>query len=218
MGGLGVASFVSGCLTGSILSVGSTPFELLKVRRQLDLVIAKEMGIVNAQPMNARQCVAAIVESKGWQGLYTGFQTHLIRDSIGTGLYFAIYDTLRTVLGRQPDGVQGPTPTWSPIPASLTPLFSGSLAGVSAFALIYPADAIKTNVQKRALANQPYRSMADTFKVLVAGPDPLRPQPLSKGFARLYKGLGVSAVRSCFTHGLLVSRPCASPTRELLTR
>lgn len=35
------------------------------------------------------------------------------------------------------------------------------------------------------------------------GPDPQNPKPLLAGIGRLYRGLGVSAVRSVTTHGLL---------------
>lgn len=35
------------------------------------------------------------------------------------------------------------------------------------------------------------------------GPDPKDPKPVLAGIARIYQGLGVSAVRSITTHGLL---------------
>lgn len=35
------------------------------------------------------------------------------------------------------------------------------------------------------------------------GPDPDSPKPLLLGMARIYRGLGVSALRSVTTHGLL---------------
>jgi len=43
------------------------------------------------------------------------------------------------------------------------------------------------------------------FRVLTVntGPDPNAPKPLVAGIARIYRGLGVSAVRSITTHGLL---------------
>ncbi len=42
--------------------------------------------------------------------------------------------------------------------------------------------------------------LADTD---VTGPDPDAPKPIHVGLARLYRGLGVSALRSVTTHGLL---------------
>lgn len=35
------------------------------------------------------------------------------------------------------------------------------------------------------------------------GPDPNAPKPILLGLARIYRGLGVSALRSVTTHGLL---------------
>ncbi len=35
------------------------------------------------------------------------------------------------------------------------------------------------------------------------GPDPANPKPFLAGMTRIYRGLGVSAVRSITTHGLL---------------
>ena len=37
----------------------------------------------------------------------------------------------------------------------------------------------------------------------IIGPDPSAPKPLLAGIARIYRGLGVSALRSITTHGLL---------------
>ena len=37
----------------------------------------------------------------------------------------------------------------------------------------------------------------------MTGPDPLKQKPMLAGIGRLYQGLGVSALRSITTHGLL---------------
>jgi len=83
---------------------------------------------------------------------------------------------------------------------------------------------VKTKVQQRALAGERYRGVWETFHRLIrgstampryssdhvpklklysTGPDPTTPKPLLAGIARLYQGLGVSALRSITTHGLL---------------
>ena len=78
---------------------------------------------------------------------------------------------------------------------------------------------VKTKVQQRALAGTPPRGVWETFRRLVRGtadqyssvtkaqhslgPDPNDPKPVIAGLARIYRGLGVSAVRSITTHGLL---------------
>jgi solute carrier family 25 (mitochondrial carnitine/acylcarnitine transporter), member 20/29 len=43
----------------------------------------------------------------------------------------------------------------------------------------------------------------ETFNRLVRGVNSQEPKPLLVGLARLYRGLGVSALRSVLTHGVL---------------
>ena len=79
---------------------------------------------------------------------------------------------------------------------------------------------MKTKVQQRALAGVQYRGPLETLHRLIRGeshllswqnhephyflgPDPNAPKPILLGMARIYRGLGVSALRSITTHGLL---------------
>ncbi|KAJ3796954.1 hypothetical protein GGU11DRAFT_745670 [Lentinula aff. detonsa] len=194
---------ISGAMSGALISVGSTPFELVKVRRQLEFSIASSKGIHLAKAPGTLEAVRDIFRTSGIRGLYTGFRLHLTRDTTGTMLYFLEYDGMRYLLGRQRSGEQGPMPSWIPIPISLAPFVCGSFAGVTSWALIYPLDVVKTKVQQRALAGERYRSPSETFHRLIRGPDPNNPKPFLAGVARIYRGLGVSAVRSITTHGLL---------------
>jgi solute carrier family 25 carnitine/acylcarnitine transporter 20/29 len=154
-------------------------------------------------------------------GLYTGFRLHFIRDTSGTALYFLEYDGMRHLLGRSRAGEQVETPSWLPIHHSLVPFVCGSLSGVTSWALIYPLDVVKTKVQQRALAGERYRGAWETLYRLIRGdqctrtyassilnriglgPNPDTPKPILAGIARIYQGLGVSALRSITTHGLL---------------
>jgi len=197
LGGLG------GALAGSLISFGSAPFELVKVRRQLEYSIAAAKGLHLTRPPGTLGAVRDIVKTRGLLGLYTGFKLHFVRDTSGTALYFMEYDGMRHLLGRLPSGEQGPTPAWLPIHSSLVPFFCGSLSGVTSWALIYPMDVVKTKVQQRALAGERYRGVVETLTRLIRGPDPQNPKPLLAGVGRLYRGLGVSAIRSITTHGLL---------------
>jgi len=195
---------LGGALAGALISFGSAPFELVKVRRQLEYSIAEAKGAqIDTKPPNTLQAVRDIVRTSGFSGLYTGFRLHFVRDTAGTALYFLEYDSLRHLCGRLPSGEQGRLPPWLPIYPSLLPFLCGSLAGVSSWAIIYPLDVVKTKVQQRALAGSSPRSLLVTLTRLVRGPDPNQPQPIHVGIGRLYRGLGVSAVRSVITHGLL---------------
>jgi len=196
-GGLG------GALAGAIISFGSAPFELIKVRRQLEYSIAQERGLTVAKAPTSIQAIRDIVQGSGLSGLYMGFRLHFFRDMMGTALYFMEYDSFRYLLGRQQSGEQGPVPAWMPIHPNLIPFLCGSLAGVTSWALIYPVDVIKTKVQQRSLAGKPPRTIYEQFQRLIRGPDPENPKTLVQGVTRIYRGLGVSALRSITTHGLL---------------
>ncbi|KAI5121669.1 hypothetical protein M0805_002745 [Coniferiporia weirii] len=197
MGGIG------GATAGALISFGSAPFELVKVRRQLEYSIAESKGVRIVKPPGTVQAVRDIIRSNGYRGLYNGLPLHLLRDTSGTALYFLEYDGMRHVMGRLPSGEQGPTPTWLPLPASIVPFFCGSLSGVTSWAIIYPLDVVKTKVQTRALAGEKKRGIWETFHRLVRGPDPTNPRSLHDGITRIYRGLGISALRSITTHGLL---------------
>ncbi|GJJ12597.1 hypothetical protein Clacol_006840 [Clathrus columnatus] len=194
---------LGGAYAGSLISFGSAPFELVKVRRQLEYSIAEAKGIDLVKPPTTWQSVCDIVRRSGMRGLYTGFPLHFLRDTTGTALYFLEYDSLRHLFGRLPSGEQGEVPHWLPIHQSLLPFLCGSFAGVSSWALIYPLDVVKTKVQQRALSGVAKRSLRVTCNRLVRGPDPENPKPILVGLGRLYRGLGVSATRSIITHGLL---------------
>lgn len=201
--GSAVVGGLGGAMAGSLISFGSAPFELVKVRRQLEFTIAEKKGIKLVKPPSTASAVRDIFRMSGFFGLYNGFSLHFLRDTAGTALYFLEYDGMRHLLGRLPSGEQGPTPPWLPIHPSLVPFVCGSLSGVTSWALIYPLDVVKTKVQQRALAGEQYRGPGETLHRLIRGPDPQNPKPLVAGIARIYRGLGVSALRSVTTHGLL---------------
>lgn len=198
-----LAGGAAGALSGSLISFCGAPFELVKIRRQLEYSIAAEKGIVVEKPPGNIDAVKDICRQHGMRGLYKGFKLHFVRDTAGTALYFMEYDTMRLGLGRLPDGHQGATPAWLPIHPTMIPFLCGSIAGVTSWAIIYPLDVVKTKVQQRALAGIPPRGIFETFKRMLRGGDPNSPKPLLLGLTRLYQGLGVSAFRSILTHGML---------------
>ncbi len=101
-------------------------------------------------PPTTLQAVRTVISASGIRGLYTGWQLHFIRDTLGTALYFAEYDVMRHMLGRKKveragkddELVQENMPDWarSWLPEGLIPFLCGSLAGVSSWAMIYPVD------------------------------------------------------------------------------
>lgn len=47
------------------------------------------------------EAIGQIINRHGVRGLYTGFHLHMIRDTIGTGLYFGIYETVKQITASQ---------------------------------------------------------------------------------------------------------------------
>ncbi|KAK4687103.1 hypothetical protein P7C73_g3016, partial [Tremellales sp. Uapishka_1] len=237
-----ITSMIAGGASGAVVCLGSAPFELVKVRRQLEYQIYRDSHpqsfaaptptaptptLLHSPtiplapkpppfvPPTTFQAVRMIISSQGLLGLYTGFRLHFVRDTLGTALYFAEYDVMRYWLGRkrteygkgikeEGDLIQGDRPDWARwLPKGLIPFLCGSVAGVTSWALIYPVDAIKTKAQQRALSGLEPRTPVMQFLRLVRGTDKDNPKPLLTGIARLYRGLGVSMIRSMLTHGLL---------------
>ncbi|KAG0310657.1 hypothetical protein BGZ99_000223, partial [Dissophora globulifera] len=42
----------------------------------------------------------AIVQRKGWTGLYSGLNLHVARDCLGTGIYFSSYETIKRLMSE----------------------------------------------------------------------------------------------------------------------
>lgn len=101
------------------------------------------------------QAATSILKNHGISGLYRGLVPTLLRESIGSCLYFLTYEAvMRSFVppgGRVAD---------APLMASL---LAGGLAGIGYWAFIYPVDYIKTLVQTDDLVNRKYNGMIDCF-------------------------------------------------------
>ena len=45
--------------------------------------------------VNTYQAIKQIVQSRGVLGLWTGFRLHLLRDTVGSGIYFGVYEAVK---------------------------------------------------------------------------------------------------------------------------
>lgn len=69
------------------------------------------------------QTMRAIVRNRGVLGLYSGFRLHLVRDIIGTSIWFAGYETLKEEISY----LRGSPPNNS-IPVSIAGFLSGCVS------------------------------------------------------------------------------------------
>ncbi|SPO19909.1 related to carnitine/acylcarnitine translocase [Ustilago trichophora] len=213
-----------GATSGIIISCGSAPFELVKVQRQLEYLIAVQKGLVKKTtaagggrtfvPQSGFQAAANIYRNFGGiKGFYMGFPLHMLRDTLGTALYFGFYDSIRKLVSRHSKNDSRSGPSFYGIPGPVVSFLSGSCAGILSWLIVYPVDLIKTKVQRDALAGNPRQFTGwQVFLHMIKERPPIQAEGQKQGilktdtfparFLRLYRGLGVSALRSFISHGL----------------
>ncbi|KAF4634974.1 hypothetical protein G7Y89_g3124 [Cudoniella acicularis] len=151
-----VACFgAAGATAGSFITLVACPFELTKVSAQVSVLMADHNKASTSDPLNSRGVAASyqnkgtfqtaknIVKHRGIAGLYSGFNLHLLRDTLGTAIYFMTYESSKQLLTTY-TGDRSPT-------NPLAVLFAGGLCGVASWALIYPIDSAKSIYQRNCL-------------------------------------------------------------------
>lgn len=114
-------------------SLVAGPFELTKIGRQLSTDIVKLQGC-RVEPAEQAirqsyygkttwQTMRAIARNRGVFGLYSGFRLHLVRDIIGTSIWFAGYETLKQEISY----LRGSPPN-NALPVSVASFLSGCLS------------------------------------------------------------------------------------------
>ncbi|ELQ38670.1 integral membrane ornithine transporter of mitochondria [Pyricularia oryzae Y34] len=181
----------AGATGGSLITVLACPFELSKLSAQVSVLLSDRKNCPNPkdyavaasyQNKGTWQTMKNIVRHRGYSGLYTGFSLHLLRDTLGTGLYFMTYESAKQILTSLSGTYQS-----NPLPV----LISGGLCGIVSWALIYPIDSAKSIYQRNALM----RSKGQTV-------EPVKIQFFQK---HMYRGLGVSMGRSCAVNAIFFS-------------
>lgn len=69
------------------------------------------------------EAIKKIFRLHGVRGLYAGFPLHLARDTIGSGIYFGVYETTKQVLAKY-QGATQPKEAFGPVAVA------GALCGV----------------------------------------------------------------------------------------
>lgn len=190
--------FLSGVIAGSGVSVFACPFEFTKIYAQIyKLVQTSSVAEIPIRPgkatvsLSTGQTIRQIVRHEGVRGLYSGFKYHFLRDSLSSGIYFSVYETLKwaTNIALNPHGNQT---------SHLSILLAGGASGMLCWALIFPIDTTKSLVQKDAVANILRKSN---------GLEPLPPKnrKLEKISRKLYRGLGISMTRSFLVNMIFFS-------------
>jgi len=108
----------AGATAGAIVTTISCPFELTKLNEQLAGKMAREPNggrnvgqagtpsSVTDVKTGSWNTARRLFRDRGFQGLYCGYRMHLLRDTIGTGIYFMTYESAKQLManarGRSP--------------------------------------------------------------------------------------------------------------------
>eukprot|EP01122_Echinamoeba_exundans_P016683 TRINITY_DN8530_c0_g1_i1.p1 TRINITY_DN8530_c0_g1~~TRINITY_DN8530_c0_g1_i1.p1 ORF type:complete len:299 (+),score=17.88 TRINITY_DN8530_c0_g1_i1:158-1054(+) len=160
---------LAGAAVGALSTVVSTPFEMVKVRLQLDNVQEKRFkGSIHA----ARY----LVREYGFTSLYAGFWVNTWREILFCALYFGVYETAKSSMRKAFYDLTGTDQQVVSI------LIAGGLSGMAGWFGSFPLDTVKSNIQGQTLT-KPYKQSLRMHSVALA-------QYRAKGIVGLYSGVG----------------------------
>ncbi|KAL4921132.1 mitochondrial carrier [Aspergillus aurantiobrunneus] len=186
-----IFTFVTaGFLAGAITSPLACPFELAKNVVQTNVLVSnraqaspdavRDPSLRHKPRLGTIQAIKQIVHRYGFRGLYTGFYLHAMRDTVGSGLYFAVYETVKQVAAKELG------PDKSPFGA---PMIAGAICSTVPWFCTYPLDTRKTRAQSVLLGK--------TKEVGEASAAVAR--------SSMYKGLSIILIRTGVNNMILLS-------------
>lgn len=127
----------AGATSGFIVTFFSGPFELVKLNEQLAGKEARNFAMASngatppppSQQLKTGAYITArrLVRDRGIFGLYAGLRLHLLRDTLGTGIYFITYESVKQMMAN----ARGKSPT-SPYAV----LVAGGMCGIVSWAVV----------------------------------------------------------------------------------
>jgi len=217
-------SIFAGSLTGFMMVPISTPFDMVKIRMQLDNVTSKMFT-------SSTQCARYLLRHYGIQALYRGTVCNVFREVLFCTIYFGAYESAKDWLAQsavlQRSGMAAIVPPvvagalrYTARAPTLTRRYRSLILGVSlarsgmvSWAAIIPIDTVKTRIQSQVdltPANRvPFRTIVRELartggSAFFAGLTP-----------SLVRAMVVSATRFSayeLTQSLFSSTPASSPS------
>ncbi|KKA26003.1 hypothetical protein TD95_002723 [Thielaviopsis punctulata] len=154
--GLG-AVWAAGAVGGLATWAVSTPTEMVKC-------VAQREGRAS------RDVAREVWRRAGVRGMFRGGGVTVVRDAVGYGFYFAVYEGLRRAARAR---------AGSEVSAAADTLVCGGLAGVASWVSVFPADTVKTRVQTSRMGAW----------------DVVREMWRTEGMRGFWRGVGVCSVR-----------------------
>ncbi|KAG2345833.1 mitochondrial carrier [Suillus weaverae] len=163
---------IAGSCCGVVMSLFSTPIELIKIRQQN--MLESGLGSVSTSKL-----IYTIHREHGLKGLFRGLTATALRD-FGYGAYFLGYEATSRYLTTPSPGFNGTTSSSDSSQGSI-PLWvlfvSGGVAGILGWLPTFPMDVVKTRMQSTETAearsimrsevttgDNPYRTTISTIQ------------------------------------------------------
>ena len=213
-----------GAVSGVFSSVAICPAEVVKCRMQIQSGHGPRHGGGSGSGANGGalrrydsswHCAVATVRSEGVPALFSGLRPLLVRD---VPFYFLFLGSYRAYCELLLRAIRAPPAAHHEVPAWVA-LAAGSLAGATAWAVVYPVDAIKSREQVRGML-QPQPLAAATAAAGAAtatsavGREPLPPprgalaeliaSARGGGLRQLYAGGSAAITRGAIANGALL--------------
>lgn len=173
---------------------------LVSNRAQASPDAARDPALRNKGRLNTVEAVKQIIRRYGVRGLYTGFTLHALRDTVGSGLYFGVYETVKQLAAKElgPDSSPFGGPMIAGAICSTVPWFCVSYLVPTPNELgwltplldqTYPLDTRKTRAQSVLLGKT--KEIGEASRAV------------SK--ASMYKGLSIILLRTGINNMVLLS-------------
>lgn len=172
-----IEPFIAGGMVGIMSSFFSTPFDVVKIRLQLDNITERKLkGTLHA----ARY----LYKNFGLSVFYLGTIVNLCREVLFAAAYFGSYDTLKRYLCGLCNKYDMPNYQFFAI------LVSGGCAGMLGWGSSFPLDVIKSVKQSQPLEGISWRNRGKSTAQIV------KERMKQSGLSGFYRGVSPSLIRA----------------------
>lgn len=191
---------LSAMTAGSVLAFFTSPLILIKTKQQIMMWDFKKAFLETLhQPRRGRRPVAA-TSMLQWTNFYTGFGPHFFIETVGRGIYFASYETLKRYFQSTHDvhrqhehypQLSPPPPQPSSNSSSITiqeRCVSAAIAGMTSWAIMFPMDALRARLYSQTIMHGGASSQGalELFRSIYT----------QQGIMPFYRGFGVTLLRA----------------------
>ena len=150
--------FLSGCITGALQTVLSSPIDFVKIQLQLQAV-GERTTKCHKRVQGPFDVLYYFYKKNGFTGCFRGFTITLIRDCPSYGVYFAT-NYYFCELFKKDEKTEDSL-------SHISLLIAGGFAGTVSWGICYPIDVLKTLIQAEGyLPHGKYKSILDCAKIV----------------------------------------------------